>query len=517
MIVASVAAVADVPTSQTIASDSAADTNGKYTISVASSDTHTYKVYQILTGSLIAGETKLGDPKWGADAKTTPGTNTGVEAFITSITTGTKSNAEINDLVGAQLATDATGRGTVDKANSMNVAPGYYLIVDQTAELADGETLSLNIVAVFNDITIATKRGTTESDKKVDDVNDSTGDSALLQESADYDIGDHVPYTLTAKLPDGYENYKKFYLQFQDDMSKGLTLDTASVKIYYGASDTTGTSIEFTAAEGSEYTDGHLYTYTIADVKTAAPSLKAGDVITIKYTATLNKDAVITDKGNPNKSRVLFSKNPNWDGNGTPDTNDTPWKTTVVFTYKTVFNKVDGVSKKPLTGADFKLEKFVKNESGADEYKGAQGTWTDVTTLGSGDDKPSKTKEDLTKGEDTAANAKFTFAGLDDGYYRLVETATPEGYNTMDPKYFEITASHTVTGLESLAGADGQTFTLTATKTEGKLEADIENNQGSQLPSTGGIGTTLFYIGGGILVLAAVILLVTKRRMNAND
>ena len=487
-----------------------------YTITVKSTDNHTYRVYQVLTGTLAdATSKKLGDPKWGADAKDS---TADVDDFIESINASGLTRDEIAALVTAAVDTTGDGRGTVDKDNPKTVAPGYYVLVDETAadDLEDGETLSLNIVEVVRDVTVAAKNGTTESDKKVDDVNDSTGDSALLQESADYDIGDHIPYTLSATLPANYADYTKYYLQFQDDMSEGLTLDTASVKIYYGDSDTNGTSISFTPAEGTSYTNGQLYTYTIADVKTTASTLGAGDKIYIKYTATLNDKAVINNAGNPNKSRIVFSKNPNWDGEGTPETGETPWDIAVVFTYKTVFNKVDKETHKPLTGADFRLEKFIKNASGTDTYNNEKGTWTDVTTLG--DTKhPSKNVDTYTKGTDSAANAKFTFAGLDDGYYRLVETVTPEGYNTLADTYFEITADHTVNGLEDLDGADGAEFEMVATLAEGKLETEIENGQGTQLPSTGGIGTTLFYVGGGILVLLAIVMLVTKKRMKAED
>ena len=487
-----------------------------YTITVKSSDNHTYRVFQVLTGTLSdANSKKLGDPEWGADAADT---SADVDAFITSINASGLTRDEIAALVTEAVDTTGDGQGTVDKDHSLSVAPGYYVLVDVTdaENLEDGETLSLNIVEVVRDVTVAAKNGTTISDKKVDDVNDSTGASEPLEDSADYDIGDHIPYTLSATLPDNYADYTKYYMQFQDDMSEGLTLDADSVKIYYGDDDTTGTSISFTAATGTSYTKGQLYTYTIDDVKTAASTLEAGNKIYIKYTATLNDKAVINDEGNPNKSRIVFSKNPNWDGTGTPDTGETPWDVAVVFTYKTVFNKVDKETHKPLTGADFRLDKFIKNADGEDTYKDTKGTWTDVTTLG--DSKhPSKNVDTYTKGTDSAAKAKFTFAGLDDGYYRLVETATPDGYNTLADTYFEITAAHTVEGLTSLAGADGGEFEMVATKPEGKLETEIENGQGTQLPSTGGIGTTLFYVGGGILVLAAVILLVTKRRMNAND
>ena len=520
---------ASVPTSQTFADDNAADADGKYTISVASDDTHTYKVYQILTGTLTAGESKLGNPQWGADAK--GGDDNKVDDFITAITASGLTNVQIDDLVKAQLKDGATGQGTVSATSPLDVVPGYYLIVDTTDTLADGDAKSLNIVAVFNDIEITPKKGTVESEKHVDDQNDSDStDKSTLKDSADYDIGDSIPYTLTMKLPADYANYKQYKIVFTDDMSAGLTLDTDSVKIYYGAADTTGESISFTAGGTSAYTtpsNGTVYKYTIdnlkADTATAAQkALKAGDVIKITYTATLNSNAVIGSAGNPNKYKVDFSSNPNQDAGGTPDTNDTPWDTNIVFTYKTVFNKVDA-DQNPLTGADFTLYKFVENEAGSDTYDGKKGTWTDVTTLGSGTNKPSKEKGDYTKGEGanakTAANAKFTFKGIDAGVYKLVESTTPPTYNTIEDQIFTITATHELVSdnptLTELTGTGGAEFTMTSSIPDGSLTTEIKNQQGAELPSTGGMGTTMFYVIGAILVLGAGVVLISRRRMSA--
>ena len=516
----SMSVFATVPTSQTIKDDSAADADGKYTISVGSSDTHTYTVYQILTGTLVAGENKLGNPAWGADAK---GGTADVNAFITSITASGLSNVQINDLVKAQLKEGASGQGTVDKDNSLDVLPGYYLIVDTTDPLADKDAKSLNIVAVFNDIELAPKKGTTESEKHVDDQNDSdSADHSELKDSADYDIGDKIPYTLTMTLPEDYANYKQYKVVFTDDMSKGLTYN-GDAKIFYGANDTSGDAVTFTAGGTSSYEGGTVYTYTIANLKAEdatdeQKALQAGSVIKITYTATLNKDAVIGEAGNPNKYKVDFSSNPNQDAGGTPETNDTPWDTNIVFTYKTVFNKVDS-NKQPLTGADFELYKFVEAENGVDEYGEKKGTWTKVTDLGSGDNKPSKATENAGEGDTAAKNTKFTFSGIEEGVYKLVETVTPTGYNTLEDQIFTITAEHELESdnptLTSLTGTDGVQFTMTADKAAGSLTADIENRQGSELPSTGGMGTTIFYIVGAILVIGAGVVLVTRRRMEA--
>lgn len=524
----SISVFAAVPTSQTIDANSAADaTTGKYTISVASTDTHTYTVYQILTGTLVAGESKLGNPQWGADATKTG--DTGVKEFINSITANGLTNVEIDNLVNAELKDGATGRGTVSASTPLDVDPGYYLIVDTTESLADGDAKSLNIVAVFNDITITPKKGTVTSEKHVDDQNDSDStDHSELKDSADYDIGDTIPYTLKMTLPEDYANYKQYKIVFTDDMSAGLTLNDNSVKIHYGTGDTEGTSITFTSGGSSAYTGGTVYTYTIADLKAAQAAtgasdalkgLGAGSVITITYTATLNSNAVIGSAGNPNQYKVDFSSNPNQEAGGTPDTNDTPWDKNIVFTYKTVFNKVDS-NKNPLAGADFKLYKFIENVNGTDTYNNKKGTWTDVTTLGSGDNKPSKEKSAYTKGDKTAENAKFTFSGIDAGVYKLVETETPGGYNTLEDQIFTITATHDLVAdnpeLKTLTGTDGAQFTMTPSVSEGSLTADIENKQGTELPSTGGIGTTIFYIVGAVLVIGAGVILVTRRRMNAD-
>ena len=110
--------------------------------------------------------------------------------------------------------------------------------------------------------------------------------------------------------------------------------------------------------------------------------------------------------------------------------------------------------------------------------------------------------------------SSFEWKGLDDGDYKLVETTTPAGYNTIADIEFTISAEHDVTSdnlaLNSLSGGD----IFTGTAKNGTLEADVINNTGSTLPSTGGMGTTIFYVLGGILVVGAVVLLVARKRMN---
>ena len=116
-------------------------------------------------------------------------------------------------------------------------------------------------------------------------------------------------------------------------------------------------------------------------------------------------------------------------------------------------------------------------------------------------------------------NTTFTFNRMDDGDYVLIETVTPAGYNTMEPYPFTVTASHSIgqDGTPSITDLTSSASTMTATAATGTLEDSITNYGGSQLPSTGGMGTTILYVGGSILVVLAAILLITKRRMNAED
>ena len=222
-------------------------------------------------------------------------------------------------------------------------------------------------------------------------------------------------------------------------------------------------------------------------------ALGAGDnsVITVEYTATLNENAVLGSAGNLNNVYLEYSNNPNKSEAGNNETGNTPADKVIVFTYKTIINKVDGEDK-PLTGAEFTLEKYNKE---TDE-------WEAIAVV--------KNDEGTT----------FTFSGLDDGDYRLTETKTPAGYNTIEPIEFTITAEHDVLSdnpaLTSLSGnATTGEITFTSSTTEGSLSADVVNKAGSTLPETGGMGTTIFYILGGLLVLFAVVLLVSKKRMSS--
>lgn len=464
------------------------------TISAPKGSTRTYDVYQIFTGDLHEGV--LSNIKWGKNGTGAEGTAVDQTTLAALAAVNGKSDTEKLTEIQKYVKLDSEKFGTVSNGNSLTVPTGYYLIKDN-GPVNDGEAYSLYVVQVVGPTTISPKVGTTTSDKKVDDKNDSntTEDATTWQDSADYDIGDAVPFKLSATIAQDYANYTHGYkLTFHDKEDTGLSFNKNSVKVYVdGTLITTGYEV---VTEG--LTDGCTFEVRFANLKEIT-SVHAGSVISVEYTSTLNNQAVIGSTGNKNTSHVSYTNNPNDEQTG--EGGKTPDDVVIVFTYKTIVNKVtknpnydptvEGSEEYiPLKGAGFTLYK--KNASGTYEAVGSELKSADMTT--------------------------FTWSGLDDGDYKLVETTTPAGYNTIADIEFTISAGHVdgdIPYLNTLSGnVTSGTATFTAAVNDGSLSTDVVNNSGTQLPSTGGIGTTIFYVLGSVLVLGAAVLLVTKKRMS---
>lgn len=480
--------------SATAAENTTATTNPTITFPTdAKYQDHTYEVYQIFTGDL-SSDGVLSNVKYGKNCNQTEGDEVPATELkkLTDVNVAGKTDQDKLDVIKTFAKLD-TPIATLTKDNkTYSAAPGYYLIKDKDGSVSGTDANTLYITKVVGDVTISPKSDVPSFQKKVKDVNDSTGDTSDWQDSADYDIGDDVPFQLKATLPSNYANYKTYYLAFHDVEEKGLSFNPNSVKV---AVDNTLVDSDKYTVKTTGFTDGCTFEVVFTDLKTAVAATN-GSEITVDYTSTLTADATLGDQGNVNKAMLQFSNNPNSEqgGESTP-TGETPWDNVIVFTYKVVVNKVNE-NKEALKGAAFKLEKKLK----------------DGTT------KPVK---EFTAGEDTS----FTFSYLDDGDYVLTETTTPAGYNTIKPITFTVTADHKVewtTGertdvLTSLSGnaASGE-ITLAADKTAGSLTADVVNVKGSNLPSTGGMGTTILYAAGAAIVLVAAFgIAFAVRRRNA--
>ena len=492
-----------------------ADEPTTYSITINNSTAgHTYEAYQIFTGDLAtneAGNKVLSNIVWGSGVSEAGQTALG-DAAAKAETLKTEADAKaFAKAVAPYLTTAAGSANTVTDGKYVisGLAAGYYLVKDQDGSLTgDNDSYTEYIIQVVGNVTATPKSDVPKVQKKVKDINDSTDTTETdWQDSADYDIGDSIPFQLKATLANNVSSYTTYKVVFHDTLSKGLTYNN-DAKVYIGDTETNGFTVTATVNA-----DGGTTTLTVScdDVK----ALGAGNssVITVEYTVKLNENAVLGSAGNPNEVYLEYSNNPNKSENGNNETGETPKDVVIVFTYKTIINKVDSENK-PLTGAAFKLEKLIKGKDGA------AGTWTTV--------------KEFTVDETTTS---FTFSGLDDGQYKLTETKTPAGYNTIDPIYFVIEATHDVTadaptlktlnayltdanGNKQTEMKDGESVNIdlgTVDLTAGSITTTVVNKSGSELPSTGGIGTTIFYVLGGVLVLAAVVLLVTNKRMSGAE
>ncbi len=494
-----------------------------YIITITAQGTdHIYEAYQVFSGELSA-DGKLSNVVWGngvngdallaamkADAELgeTFDTCTDAASVAEVLSELSKQNKEAEikrfaDIVSKNLSDNKTLSAPVEDSTTTYTItvsePGYYFVKDQDGSQEDHDAYTEFVLRVVKSVAVTAKMDIPTIEKKIEDTNDTTGETSTWQDSADHDIGDMIRYQITATLADNVSEYDAYWVKITDTMTKGLTYN-GDANVYID--DVDKTSAFTLTPVTNEETGETVLTITCADVK--AQGATNDSVIRVNYTCELNENAVIGAQGNPNTVYMEYSNNPNEEfggegGSETPeDTGETPTDTVIAFTYKVVIDKVDE-NEEALAGAEFTLEKLTYGE--AEEGEEPEEIWTSVGEATLNEEKTS-----------------FTFVGLDDGTYRLTETVTPEGYNTIDPVTFTVTAEHEILAdnptLTSLSG-DAVTGEITFTASEGTLSTTVVNNSGPILPGTGGMGTTLFYAIGGLLLVGAVVLLVTKRRVDA--
>lgn len=470
-----------------------------YDITVPTTDTHTYSVYQVFTGDLSEGT--LSNIKAGQNFNKNNTANKSAADAAAEIAQGTYAdNTAKLAAITPYVDLAGTAYGEVSAKTALSAPAGYYLLKDKDAETGN-DAATLFIVQVNGPVTVNRKADKPTFEKKVKDVNDSTGDKTNWQDSADYDVNDEVPFQLTATLPTNeadFAAYKTYKLVFHDQQSAGLTFNKKSVVVKYG--DKTLGAGSYTVTENPE--DKDTFDITIADAKAVkdaednAITVAAGGKFTVEYTSTLNENAVIGSTGNPNEASLEFSNNPNVGGEG--ETGKTPTDKVIVFTYQLNVNKTfDQGDPAESDMPKFTLYKKYKN--------GESEGWNKVG------------KEiALTRG---GTEGHFTYTGsfsrIDDGEYKLVETHTPAGYNTAADTLFTITADHDVLS-DNPALTSLKIDQTDGDKTNGTVQADVVNKKGSNLPSTGGMGTVLLYVAGiAVFVLAGATLVMALRRRNA--
>lgn len=481
----------------------------------APNNEHNYEVYQIFTGTLSEdnGTKVLSDIKWGQNSKNREGANVGdkvSETVLNEITNvATKSDSEKLTVIEKYVDLTASKTfTTVNSGSTQNVPAGYYLIKD-TDNSYDNQhdAYTQFIVEVAGKVSFQPKTDYPTVEKKVQEnskTNDTTGDyGEKYNDVADYSIGDAVPFKLIGSVPDMSQYSTSYKYTFHDTLAESLKAPAqADVKVYI-SSDKAGSDKQDITSNFTVTVSGQKITVHTDNLKTIT-GISADKYILVEYSAVLNSKAAInkenvtgTSNGNINQVYLTYSNNPRNES----EAGKTPEDTVIVFTYKIEATKVDGETNENLKGVTFRIYKMSGDKKlYAQVADGKLNGWV----------KPADADNNcvLTSGED----GKFSLAGLDDGTYFIEEITPLPGYNSIDP--VEIQVNGNTNNGQSGNGATSELTDVTFTvgkKTENAIK--IVNNAGTTLPSTGGMGTTVFYVVGGGLMAVAVVLLVTKKRM----
>lgn len=516
--------------------------------------THTYEIYQIFIGDYaeVDGNDILSNIVWGANGtgtgKVDEATLDALEAVAGTDKTDTDRLEVIERFANLDSEPFLSGKDTT----YLNVPAGYYLIKDKDGSLnGTNEAYTLYVATVVNnELTISPKAGIPTPDKKIVEGNDKVSTNEAS-------IGDEVNYEITGTMPSNIDAYTTYYYMFTDTLSKGLTYKENSIKVT--VNDVDVTSYFYKEVGKYNETTGTTIEVGILDLKAlslltdpAVGNITKDTKVVLTYTATLNENAVIAGDGNPNDVKLSYSNDPNNSGDGsvtppenpdkpTPEhpTGESPKIEVVTYTTELTILKTDE-DNKFLPGVEFTLtgdgvnivlvtEEIFKEAADGEYWKLKDGTYTttaptvaddetdNTADYDSVDTKYTKTVGVVAKGNGETktdvvgtvqADGTVTFSGLGAGEYTITETKTLPGYNTIEPIVFTLTFN-----------AETKTFVSdNASVTVGEdnmLDTSIVNQKGSLLPSTGGIGTTIFYVVGAILVIGAGILLVAKKRMSS--
>ena len=521
-----------------------------YTITINHNEAgHHYSVYQIFTGDLShaeeGGAPILSNIEWGSGVKTE-----GIYAALGGEYAGCESAADVAEKLGAAADAAAFAKlldsksllGTVTGEMNYNgssaytitgLAAGYYLVKETATDAGAVNTATDYIVQVVENVTMEPKdSGIPTIEKKV--YEESLSATATdwgngYNDVADYDIGDTVQFKIVASVPLAGElaRYDAYEFIIHDEIDAGLTIDTSSIEVYHSA-DKASTTTLLNAHPTTGYelsteaviaTGGGGFTVSFADLKSVDDVKNGGGYIVVTFNAVLNENAKIGAAGNRNDTYLEFSNNPATGGKGS-----TAHDKVIVFTYELDNDKVNGdQDQEPLADAEFVL----LNADGTmaaqvDAATGKVEAWIEQANALTQDYNAwtaLNAEHNVILKSDT--NGDFNVVGLDEGAYKLLEIKAPSGYNKLDEAIvLTITAStglvqnwnnYDTSPLTDLDITVGE-HTEEGAPATGVVTNTVVNESGTTLPETGGIGTTIFYVLGGLLVAGAVALLVTRRR-----
>lgn len=373
---------------------------------------------------------------------------------------------------------------------------GYYFISTTTGSLVTVDSVAPNAI-VKDKNTVPTVDKTVEEDS-----------TETYQKQNDAEIGQTVNYKTIIHAKKGGTGYK-----LMDIMSTGLQFDgIESIVVYKGSvAEANIVSTEhYTAASGGQYSDTETATFNLTFKQSYLDGLTDDTDLIVTYTATITADAVINTPI-PNRTVLEY-------GNNTKTTESQ----TNTFVWGIDLLKKDQADNKPLKDAEFVIYKTTTSSEGEATSTSIYYAKFDSNNKFAGwTEADSTAVADLVKKEKTYFEGKnatvlktgnegtFAVTGLDEGNYFLLEVTAPAGYNKLD-------AANPVTISSTVATAGASLVNPLTSGTNGSTHIEVPNAKGAVLPSTGGIGTTIFHIAGAALVLGAGILLISKKRMNNN-
>lgn len=470
-----------------------------YTITINNS-VGTYEAYQIFKGDL-AGNV-LSNIEWGTGV-----TEAGKAAFG-RVTAAEVAKTLDNETAAKAFATKISGyldttAAVEGKTEITGLSAGYYLIKNKSVNPTEAYTDF--ILEVVKDVEITPKGQKPTLEKQ---IKHNDGEWGVV---GDNQIGDTVEFRTITTVPNT-TGYTKYDYEIHDEMSVGLTSNVTDVS---------GITIKIDDNDNKEL-ERSYYTVTVdankfcvkVDILNAIKDgkIKEGDKLYTYYSGVLNKDAKVYDEGNQqNGACLLYSTNPHNEA----DWNKSPAVRVYDWTFKMNVQKVDGANPdKKLEDAKFVLSKSGTVNLGTIDENGTPAETENLIKLVY--DSESSTYRVATASDKNITYVMtagdITIKGLDDAEnYYLYETKAPAGYNRLtEPVKFKINATYNETGdhYEAVSTKVGDAEAAVT-----GLKVSVENNAGTTLPSTGGMGTTVFYVVGGGLMAVAVVLLVTKKRM----
>ena len=404
---------------------------------------------------------------------------------------------------GADVADDVTD---FDEYRISPLTDGYYLVKEADATEFDGETATLYMMSLVDNATVYLKAGKVTVTNQVLEVNGNN------YNALDFYIGDIILFEAAGKVPERFNQYDSFSMSFvisfgdkfyyEDSYNSEITAEVVGG----------GTTKTVTPTSKSYDSGNNTLTVSFDNIKALGATVLADYTLEVKYPAKLMDNAVPGNhggNGNEVSVHIVYTRDPY-----TNDTETTVEAEASVFTYQLDLFKKNGkvTGNEGLADAEFVI---YRGDSSSPLFaKGTKSTDANGNNV--------LTINEWVSGENNAtkvtspSNGHIIFKGLDNAIYHLRETAAPNTFNKLEEDVrvnVQAVINQDNRTVASISVNQGGGASVDGDADKGTVNTTVVNQPGQTLPSTGGIGTTIFYVVGGILVAGAAVLLITRKRM----